>query len=66
MFKSCDRKGQLCHWMQVIGAAVDELFDELWDVGAGGPFCREVSDLLFTRNFASKEEPEKTCYLLAS
>ena len=39
MFKSCDRKGQLCHWVQVIGAAVDELFDELRNVGAGGPFC---------------------------
>ena len=39
VFKSCDRKGQLCHWVEVIGAAVDELFDELWDVGASGPFC---------------------------
>ena len=44
--------------MHVIGAAVDELFDELGDIGAGGPFCGEVSDLLFAGNFAGKQEPE--------
>ena len=60
VLESGDRKGELCHWVQVIGATVDELFDEFRDFRASSPFCREVSDLLFARNFAGEEEPEET------
>ena len=46
--------------MHVVGAAVDELFDELGKVGASSPVSREVSDLLFAWDLAGEEQPEKT------
>jgi hypothetical protein len=33
--------------VEVVRAAVDELFDELGKLGTGGPFCGEIADLLF-------------------
>ena len=60
VFESGDSKGELCHWVQVIGATVDELFDEFGDFRTSSPFCREISDLLFARNFTGQEEPEET------
>tara|TARA_R110002003_G_scaffold141_33_gene13161 strand:- start:22828 stop:23037 length:210 start_codon:yes stop_codon:yes gene_type:complete len=46
--------------VEVARAAVDELFDKLGDVGAGGPFCREVADLLLGGDLASQQKPEET------
>jgi hypothetical protein len=46
--------------VEVIGAAVDQLFDELGKLGASSPFCGEVADLLFGWNLTGEEEPEKT------
>lgn len=62
MLESCDSEGELGHWVEVTGAAVDEFFDEGRDVGTCGPFCREVTDLLLAGDFAAQEEPEKTWY----
>jgi hypothetical protein len=46
--------------VEVAGAAVDELLDELGDVGAGSPLGGQVADLLLRGDLASEEEPEKT------
>jgi hypothetical protein len=46
--------------VKVIRTAVDELLDEFRNVRAGGPFCREFANLLFTWDLAGKEEPEDT------
>jgi len=46
--------------VKIAWASVDEFLDELWDVGAGSPFCREVADLLFAGNLTSEEKPEET------
>jgi len=62
MLESCDGKGKLSHWVEVTGAAVDELLDERRDVRTGGPFCRKVPDLLLAGNFAAQEKPKKTSY----
>ena len=50
---------QLSHGVEVGGAAVDELLDELGDLGAGGPFGRQVADLLLGRDLAGQEKPEE-------
>ena len=55
-----DGDGELSHRVHVVGAAVDELFDELGKVGASSPVSREVSDLLFAGDLAGEEQPEKT------
>jgi hypothetical protein len=60
VLEGIDCDGELCHWMQVIWAAVDKLFDEFGDFGASGPLCGEVADLLLAGNFASQEKPEET------
>lgn len=46
--------------MEIAWAAVDELLDEFGDVGAGGPFCRQATNLLFGGNLACQKKPEKT------
>ena len=46
--------------MEGVGAAVDELLNELGEVGAGSPLSGEVADLLLRGNLAGKEEPEET------
>jgi hypothetical protein len=38
---------------------VDELLDELGDVGAGGPLGGQVADLLLGRDLAGQEQPEE-------
>jgi hypothetical protein len=46
--------------VEVAGAAVDELLNELGDIGAGSPLSGQVADLLLGGNLAGKQEPEKT------
>jgi hypothetical protein len=46
--------------VEVIGAAVNKLFDEFGDLGPSGPLGGEVADLLLTGNFTSQKEPEET------
>jgi hypothetical protein len=41
-------------------AVVDELLDELGEVGAGSPLGGEVADLLLGRDLAGQEKPEET------
>ena len=60
MLESSDSEGELCHWVEVTWAAVDELLDEFGDFGTGGPLGGEVADLLLARNFTGQEKPEKT------
>jgi hypothetical protein len=60
VLEGSDGNGELGHGVEVAGAAVDELLDELGDVGAGGPLGGQVADLLLRGNLAGQEEPEKT------
>jgi hypothetical protein len=46
--------------VEVAGAAVDELLNELGDVGTGSPLGGEVADLLLGGDLAGQEEPEET------
>lgn len=61
VLESIDSDGELSHWVEGGWAAVDDLLDELWNVGAGGPLSGEVADLLLTWDLTSQEEPEETC-----
>jgi hypothetical protein len=40
---------------------VDELLDELGDVGTSSPLSGQVPDLLLGRNLTGQEKPEETC-----
>ena len=60
VLESGDGEGELGHGVEVAGAAVDELLDELGDIGAGGPLGGEVADLLLGGDLAGQEEPEET------
>jgi hypothetical protein len=42
------------------GAAVDELLNELGDVGAGSPLSRQVANLLLGGDLAGQQKPEQT------
>ncbi|KAH3977081.1 hypothetical protein HBI24_066430 [Parastagonospora nodorum] len=58
VLESSDGDGELSHWVEIARAAVDELLNELGDVGAGGPLGGQVADLLLGRNLAeSRTEP---------
>jgi hypothetical protein len=45
--------------VQIVGAAIDELFNILRELGASSPLGGEATDLLFSGDFAREEEPEK-------
>lgn len=60
VLKGSDGEGELSHGVEVRGAAVDELLDELGDLGAGSPFGGQVAHLLLGRNLTSQEKPEET------
>lgn len=62
VLESVDGNGELSHWVEGGWAAVDQLLDELWNVGAGGPVSGQVTDLLLGWDLAGKEEPEKTLW----
>lgn len=59
VLKSGDSEGELCHWVEVAWASVDEFLDEFGNFGTGGPLGGEVADLLLAGNLTSQEEPEK-------
>jgi hypothetical protein len=46
--------------VEVAGASIDKLLNELWNIRTGGPFSRKIADLLLTGNFAGQEKPEET------
>ena len=60
MLERGDGQRELGHRVQVVGAAVDKLGDEGWDVASGGPLGGEVADLLLARHLTRQEEPEET------
>jgi hypothetical protein len=41
-------------------AAVDELLNELWHLGAGSPVGGQITDLLLGWNLAGEKKPEET------
>jgi hypothetical protein len=41
-------------------AVVDELLDELGEIGAGSPLSGEVANLLLGGDLAGQEKPEET------
>ena len=55
-----DGKRELGHRVEVVGAVVNQVLDELGDLGAGSPVGRELTDLLLGGDLAGKEEPEET------
>lgn len=61
LLESSDGEGELGHGVEVGRAVVDELLDELGNVGTGGPFGRQVADLLLGGDLAGQEKPEETC-----
>lgn len=60
LLESGDGHGELGHRVEVGRAAVDELLNELGDLGAGSPVGRQVANLLLSRDLASQEKPEET------
>lgn len=46
--------------MEIGRAVVDELLDELRDVGTSSPLGREIANLLLSGDLASQEKPEET------
>lgn len=55
-----DGNGELGHWVEVVGAAVDQLLDKLGQVGARGPLGGQIAHLLLDGDFAGEKQPEKT------
>ena len=55
-----DSEGELTHRVESRRASVDELLNELGDLGTGGPFLGETLDLLLCRDLSSKEKPEES------
>lgn len=60
VLQGSDGQGELGHGVEIRGAAVDELLDELGDLGAGRPFGGQVAHLLLGRDLTSQEKPEET------
>lgn len=55
-----DGDRELGHGVEVVGAVVDQLLNELGDGGASGPVGGQVADLLLGGDLAGEEEPEET------
>lgn len=51
---------ELSHGVKGARAAVDELLNELGDIGASSPLRRQVADLLLGGDLASQQQPEET------
>jgi hypothetical protein len=43
-----------------VGAAVDELLNELGDIGASSPLGRQITDLLLGGDLTGQQKPEET------
>ena len=66
LLESSDSQRELSHRVEVGRAAVDELLDELGEVGTSGPLGGEVTDLLLGGDLAGQEKPEETCAAFVS
>jgi len=60
VLESGNSNRELGHWVEGVGATIDELLDELGDPGAGSPFGGESADLLLSGDLSGQEKPEKT------
>ena len=60
VLKSSHSQRELGHGVESAGAAVDELLEELGEVGASSPLSREGVDLGLRGNLTSQQEPEET------
>lgn len=60
VLQSGDGKGELGHGVEGVGAAVDELLNELGDLGAGSPVGGETLNLLSSGDLTGQQEPEET------
>ena len=53
-----DGAGELGHWVQVGGKAIEHVFDEVWEGRFLGEFSREGADLGRRGDLAGQEQPE--------
>jgi len=53
-------QGELGHWVEGVGAAINELLDELGDVGARSPLSGQVTHLLLAGDFTGQQQPKET------
>jgi hypothetical protein len=60
VLESGNSQGELSHGVEVGRAVVDELLDELGEIGAGSPLSGEVADLLLSRDLTGQEKPKET------
>lgn len=60
VLEGSDGQRELGHRVEVGRAVVDELLDELGDIGAGSPLGGQITDLLLGRDLAGQEKPEET------
>ena len=60
VLKRGNSKGELGHGVEGVGAAVDELLNELGDLGAGSPLGGELADLGLGGDLTGQEKPEET------
>lgn len=61
MLKGSDGQRELSHGVEVVGAAINELLDELGDIGTSSPLSGQIADLLFAGDLTSEQQPEETC-----
>jgi hypothetical protein len=57
---SSNSKGELRHGVEGVGASVDQLLDELGDLGTSSPLLGKTLDLLRGRDLSGEEEPEES------
>jgi hypothetical protein len=60
VLESSNSQGELGHGVESVGASVDELLDELGDLGASSPLGGESADLLLSGDLSGQEKPEET------
>lgn len=66
VLESSDGQRELGHGVEGAGAAVDELLNELGEIGASSPLGRQVANLLLRGDLTGQQKPEKTCSPLAT
>lgn len=65
VLESSDGQRELGHGVEVIGAAVDELLNELGDLRTSSPLSGQLADLLLRGDLAGQQKPEETWIALA-